>query len=131
MAFKVRYRLVFFAIAIPVIIFVLIVLYWTAIPRHGTVEIPGEGIYTGQLRGKTFHGYGTFTSTSLGDVSYEGYWKNGVFHGQGTLAYIQGQTMKGEFREGIPHGLFKIIEADGTMHEVEFSEDSPWIPIQR
>lgn len=58
----------------------------------------GEGIYTGQLKGMTFHGYGTYVSYEIGGVSYEGEWKDGVFHGQGMMTFANGATLSGEFK---------------------------------
>jgi hypothetical protein len=54
----------FLSICICLLTFISVVAYWTVIPRHGTLEIPGEGVYTGQLRGHTFHGYGTYINYS-------------------------------------------------------------------
>ena len=70
-------------IGICFLIFILFIAYWTIIPRHGTIEFAGEGIYNGNLRGMTFHGYGTWISYELKGTSYEGEWKDGYFHGEG------------------------------------------------
>ena len=103
-------------------IFFLVIAYWTILPRTGTVEIPGEGIYTGQLRGMTFHGHGTYESYVVGGTSYEGEWENGVFHGQGTLTFANGSKLVGEFKDGNIHGIGKTICPEGHVSEVDFGE---------
>lgn len=104
------------------IIFLLVIAYWTILPRTATLDIPGEGIYTGQLRGMTFHGYGTYESYAVGGTSYEGEWKNGVFHGQGTLTFANGSKLFGEFKDGSIHGIGKTICPEGHVSETDFGE---------
>lgn len=105
--------------------FFIIIAFWTVLPRQGTLEIPGEGMYTGQLKGKTFHGYGTFVSYEIEGISYEGEWKDGVFQGQGTITYNNGSKLTGEFKNGSPNGKVKIVFPDGHTGEVEFCEEVP------
>ena len=104
------------------IIFFLVIAYWTIIPRNATVEIPGEGVYTGQLRGMTFHGYGTYESYVVGGTSYEGEWRNGVFHGQGTLTFANDSKLVGEFVDGSIHGIGQTICPEGHVTEIDFGE---------
>ncbi|MDZ4132679.1 MAG: hypothetical protein U1E11_06025 [Dethiobacteria bacterium] len=110
------------AILVPIILFLITIAYWTILPRTATLDIPGEGIYTGQLRGMTFHGYGTYESYVVGGTSYEGEWKNGVFHGQGTLTFANGSKLVGEFVDGSIHGIGRTICPDGHVIEVDFGE---------
>ncbi len=109
-------------VGIPVVIFLLVIAYWTILPRTATLDIPGEGIYTGQLRGMTYHGYGTYKSYAVGGTSYEGEWKNGVFHGQGTLSFANGSKLVGEFVDGSIHGIGQTICPDGHITEIDFGD---------
>jgi len=104
------------------LIFFFIIAYWTVLPRTGTIDIPGEGVYTGQLRGMTFHGYGTYISYEVEGNSYEGQWKNGLFHGQGTLTFANGYGITGEFRDGDPTGTVVLLFPDGHTREAEVGE---------
>ena len=105
--------------AIACLAFLAVVAYWTILPRTGTLDIPGEGIYTGQLRGMTFHGYGTYTSYEVGGTSYEGEWKNGIFHGQGTLILANGSKLSGNFVEGTLRGAVDVICPEGHIRVVD------------
>ncbi len=108
--------------AIMLFIALGLISYWTILPRTGTVEIQGSGVYTGQLRGMTFHGYGTYISYTVGGVSYEGEWDNGVFHGQGTLTFANGSKLVGEFKNGVIQGIGESICPDGHITEYDFGE---------
>ena len=110
------------AVASCLLIFICVIAYWTVLPRTATLDIPGEGIYTGQLRGMTFHGYGTYESYVVGGTSYKGYWKDGAFHGQGTLTFANSSKLVGEFVEGSIHGIGQAICPDGQVTEIEFGE---------
>ncbi len=102
--------------------FLSLIAYWTVLPRTATIDIPVEGIYTGQLRGMTFHGYGKYESYAVGGTSYEGEWENGVFHGQGTLTFANGSKLVGEFKDGNIHGIGKTICLEGHITETDFGE---------
>ncbi len=112
----------FIIIGICLLTFISLVAYWTVLPRTATIEIPGEGIYTGQLRGMTFHGSGKYVSYVVGGTSYEGEWENGVFHGQGTLTFANGSQLAGEFKDGSIYGTGITICADGHESTVDFGE---------
>ena len=60
------------AFAACLLIFICVIAYWTILLRTAILDIPGEGIYTGQLRGMTFNDYGTYESYVVGCTSYEG-----------------------------------------------------------
>ena len=120
----IRKRLLFTVLA-SLVIFLLVIAYWTIIPRQGTVEIPGQGIYTGQLIGNTFHGYGSYVSYAADGASYEGEWRDGVFHGQGTMTFSNGATLSGEFKDGEPHGTMTMTSPDGNAQTVEYEHGEP------
>lgn len=105
-----------------ILIILLAIAYWTVLPRHGTIEVAGEGVYTGQLRGMIYHGYGTYESHVVGGTSYDGEWKNGVFKGQGALIFANGSKLVGEFVDGSIYGIGKSICPDGYVTKVDFGE---------
>ena len=113
---------IYLVIGSCLIIFLLVIAYWTVLPSHGTLDIPREGIYTGQLRGMTFHGYGTYKSYAVGGTSYEGEWENGVYHGYGTLTFANGSQLVGDFHHGHLYGQGKSICPDGNVKIVDFGE---------
>ena len=113
---------IYLVIGSCLIIFLLVISYWTVLPRNGTIEIPGEGIYTGQLRGMTFHGYGKYENFVVGGTYYEGEWENGVFHGQGTLTFANGSQVIGQFKNGSLYGEGISICPDGHESTVDFGE---------
>ncbi len=99
-----------------VAVFLIFIAYITIIPGQGTLEIPGEGVYSGELKGiRTFHGQGTWTS-ELGPV-YEGEFKNGAFDGYGTMTFVDESKYEGQWKNGHMHGEGKMTFADGHVHE--------------
>ncbi len=115
-------KTLFIVIGICLLAFISLTAYWTILPRTATLDIPGEGIYTGQLRGMTFHGYGKYESYVVGGTSYEGYWKDGVFYGQGTLTFANGSKLVGEFVDGSIQGVGQSTCPDGHVTEIDFGE---------
>ncbi len=98
-----------------VLMFLLTVLFWLYYPTEKTIIIPGEGTYNGQLRGSTFHGYGTWDSYS--GVSYEGDFRRGLFDGYGILTFSNGSQYIGYFEEGYYHGEGELVFTDGTVQK--------------
>ncbi len=96
-----------------VLIFLLTVLFWLYYPTEKTIIIPGEGTYSGQLRGSLYHGYGTWVS--LSGVSYEGNFRRGLFYGYGILTFSNGSQYIGYFKEGYFHGEGELVFLDGSM----------------
>ena len=117
-----KQKSLYLIIGLSIIIFSLVFAYWTVLPRHGTLDIPGEGIYTGQLRGMTFHGVGKYESYAVGGTSYVGEWKDGYFHGPGTLTFSNGSQLVGDFHHGHLHGQGKSICPDGHVKIIDFGE---------
>ena len=96
-------------------IFIIFIALMFLFPRQGSIEVEGQGVYTGQLRGSTFHGYGTWEATN--GVVYQGDFKHGYFDGYGTMTFINGSQYSGEFKEGYFHGQGHLITADGQIIE--------------
>jgi len=114
-------KTVFILLLLLIFVFLYSIGSWTVFPSTKTVEYPGEGIYTGQMRGQTFHGQGTWKSDF--GVTYTGEFKNGFFHGTGTMTFSDGSTYTGEFKEGSMHGHGVMTFADGHTHEGYWDAD--------
>ena len=83
-------------------------------PSYKTVIFPDGGRYTGEFRGKTFHGQGTFESAG---TVYEGNFKYGRFDGQGKMTFYNGSSYEGEFSGGIANGQGRMVLTDGKVIE--------------
>jgi putative inorganic carbon (HCO3(-)) transporter len=111
----VRSRLILTVACTAILIFIAFLLIWFFYPREGTVYVPGQGVYSGQLRGQTFHGNGRWVSET--GVVYEGQFKHGLFDGYGELIYPNGARYTGCFREGYFHGEGKMVSSTGEYRE--------------
>ena len=70
-----------------------------------------NGTYTGEIKNGVPDGYGVFiyrrAESAMGGLQsgtsrqYEGYWKDGYMHGEGTLTYPDGYTKKGIWVDGV------------------------------
>lgn len=109
-----NWKFLYLILAISITVFAFLVVFWTVIPSTGTIELPG-GVYTGELKGRTFHGEGIWKS-DFGPI-YEGDFLNGVFHGHGTMTFTNGATYSGAFKDGFMHGYGIMTFADGHTHE--------------
>lgn len=107
-------RGLWFIFAGIILVFCLLFYYWTVVPREGTLVVKGEGIYTGQLRGFTFHGKGKW-ETNFG-VTYEGNFRDGMFHGYGVMTFANGSKYEGLFERGHMHGYGIMTFSDGHTH---------------
>jgi len=56
-------------------------------------------------------------------VEYEGYWKNGLRHGEGTLKYNNGSVYIGEWEEGKKCGQGKMTYASKNYYEGEWKNN--------
>ena len=57
---------------------------------------------------------------------YEGEYKDGKYHGQGTYSVSDGTKYVGEFKNGKNHGQGTLTFPDGIKFVGEFREDKPW-----
>jgi len=77
-----------------------------------------NGVYRGELRGKTPEGHGVF---QYNDSSrYEGEFRNGLMEGSGRLSWPDGRTMEGNFSAGRLEGQGRCTWADGSTYVGEF-----------
>jgi hypothetical protein len=87
---------------------------WNLAYSKGTF-VSDDGTYTGEFKGKIFHGQGAFES-ELG-VKYEGEWKDGKMDGFGIMTFANGSRYEGGFKDGLYNGTGKMIQADGKVIE--------------
>ena len=90
-----------------------------------TLTLADGSTYVGQVnKDRAPHGKGTMTyprwdgrSSNSRKVEYEGEWKDGKRHGQGTFTCSDGRKYVGEFKDDEPHGKGTYYNADGTVSE--------------
>ncbi len=73
------------------------------------------GIYEGSFRAGLRHGQGTYTLPN--GYKYDGAWVDGEIRGKGVARYPDGSVYEGSFENGAPHGFGKIAFADGGTYE--------------
>lgn len=108
-------KLMYIILLICLATFAFLISSWTFLPSTGTIEVTGEGVYTGEFRGKQFHGQGTWTS-DMGPV-YVGEFKNGYFNGYGTMTFVNDAKYEGYWKDGYMDGEGKMTFPDGHVHE--------------
>ena len=74
---------------------------------------PNGTKYEGGWKDGTYHGQGTMTYSN-GDT-YEGEWKDGKHNGQGTYTYSDGSKYEGEWKDGNKYGQSTMTHPDGTV----------------
>ncbi|GKY97678.1 hypothetical protein MPSEU_000726000 [Mayamaea pseudoterrestris] len=98
--------------------------------RHGQGSFAwADGaLYQGSFERNHRSGYGTYFTPT---VSYEGEWRNGVYHGKGVYKYQQDgcdYIYTGNFHDGKPHGIGKLFggSIDGAVqHDGEWRDGQP------
>jgi len=79
-------------------------------------------VYEGEFTDGVFEGFGKYT---FEDGYYEGEWKDGRYHGDGTLQYSGGGKYVGEFRESLANGFGMEILKDGTKRRGVWDRGQP------
>jgi hypothetical protein len=90
-------------------------------------ECEGGGRYEGPWKNGLPDGYGKYYDCK-DELWYEGYFKDGGFHGQGTLRLPSRIRATGEYAEGKPKGLMKleIWTLMGIISEKRNGEANSW-----
>ena len=83
-------------------------------PSYKTITLSEGGKYTGEFRGSTFHGKGTFESFG---IIYSGDFRYGRFDGYGKMTFYNGSFYEGNFLRGQMHGDGKMVQSDGSVIE--------------
>jgi hypothetical protein len=74
--------------------------------------------YRGAIRNGRIEGHGSYLDAT--GLMYEGEWKGGLIHGQGTLKLPSGDEYVGQFRSGRAHGVGRYIDVTGEIYEGPF-----------
>ena len=76
-----------------------------------TKQYDDGGIYEGSFRGGLQHGEGTYRLPN--GYEYTGAWDDGEIKGEGVARFPNGSVYQGNFSKGKPDGFGKITFADG------------------
>jgi hypothetical protein len=76
--------------------------------------------YVGQMKNQKFDGEGTLYYNDTGDL-YKGNFKDGMKHGLGELQFYSGDKYIGEFFQDQQHGKGKYISNNGYIYNGNFS----------
>lgn len=91
------------------------------IPRQQTLSLDsGKITYHGTVIASRLSGQGTLTFEN-GDT-YKGQFKNGMFDGKGTFRSASGWTYEGEFKNGIADGEGKLTTQTKVIYEGTFKQ---------
>jgi hypothetical protein len=94
------------------LVFAYLMYSWNFAYSAGTFTSE-DGVYTGEFKGKIFHGQGTFRFST--GIVYEGQWIDGRMEGYGTMIFTNGSKYEGQLEDGFFHGEGKMILEDGTV----------------
>jgi hypothetical protein len=78
-----------------------------------------QGSYAGDCAGGIANGRGR----AQGADRYEGDWRDGVPHGEGTYSYADGRRFEGRFEVGRVNGRARFVYPSGDVLEGEFRND--------
>ena len=81
----------------------------------GSKQFDNGGVYEGAFRNGLQHGQGTFRMPN--GYEYTGDWVDGEIMGQGVARFANGSVYEGSFAKGKPEGLGKITYVDGGTYE--------------
>ena len=91
----------------------------------GFLKVKAGGFYEGEFKEGIMHGQGTFTYPD-GRV-WKGEFKNGkMWTGCGACVFSNGSEYEGEYSEGRRNGQGKFVYPDGRIIEGEFKEGKMW-----
>lgn len=85
-------------------------------------------IYNGDWKDGLYHGEGTLYYPSLGSNEnqcdkYAGSWVKNQREGEGTMTYLNGETYNGQWVKNQRHGKGTITTAQGVQYELHFKKD--------
>ena len=85
-----------------------------------TKQYDDGGVYEGTFRNGRQHGQGSYQLPN--GYRYEGDWVKGEILGQGRATFPNGSVYEGQFAEGKPNGTGTITYADGGTYESKDAE---------
>ena len=77
--------------------------------------------YDGEFKDGVRHGQGT--STFVNGDQYDGEWKDNKRHGQGTYSYSSGNQYVGEYKDDLRHGRGTFTFVNGGQYVGEYKDD--------
>lgn len=89
----------------------------------GLMTFPNGDSYDGMWKKGEFHGEGTYVFATQG-YSYTGEWKNGNIKGHGIFRFNNGNVMEGDWTS-MGTGTGYLIFADGTRYDGPFVNGAP------
>ena len=94
--------------------------------------LSGDGIkYNGEWRDGLPHGQGSINMDS--SISYTGQFQDGYPNGQGTVLWTNGDTQFGEFKDGLPIGSHEFVDSKGdlikTVNYTNKEKKQMWTPV--
>ena len=81
--------------------------------KKSEIKVLNQDLYNGEYKDGLYHGQGTYTHSN-GDI-FEGEWKEGKRH-QGTYTHSNGDLYEGDWKEGKRHGHGTYIESEGDKY---------------
>ena len=85
--------------------------------KKSEIKVLNQDLYNGEYKDGLYHGQGTYTHSN-GDI-FEGEWKEGKRH-QGTYTHSNGDIYEGDWKEGKRHGHGTYIESEGDKYVGEW-----------
>jgi len=85
--------------------------------EQGTITFPDGKTYEGEWKDDVFHGRGSMTSP---EARYVGEFRNGLRHGMGTFTMSNGYKYEGQYVDGRQHGQGILMLPDGTKIKGQF-----------
>ena len=88
--------------------------------KKSEIKVLNQDLYNGEYKDGLYHGQGTYTHSN-GDI-FEGEWKEGKRH-QGTYTHSNGDIYEGDWKEGKRHGHGTYIESEGDKYVGEWKNE--------
>lgn len=87
-----------------------------------------SGVYSGEITGGLPDGDGFFQTDddSPYQFTYNGAFKNGLFHGKGIITLSDSSQLSGKFKNGSPYGKFRLVYEDGNYSIMHFHFGFPY-----
>ena len=88
--------------------------------KKSEIKVLNQDLYNGEYKDGLYHGQGTYTHSN-GDI-YEGDWKEGKRHGHGTYIESEGDKYVGEWKNEKRHGHGTQTSPDETKYRGEYKD---------
>jgi hypothetical protein len=90
---------------------------WQDPPGSGEERVMTNGVYNGDWKEGKWHGEGTLCGMSDAGIpfTYTGSFVDGLQHGQGKIVWANGEEYEGHWENGERHGQGKMTLTDGSV----------------